>query len=104
MVAPSGEQHEITGAGYRAVVTECGGGLRVLEHEGRPLVAGYDEDAQCSSGRGQLLLPWPNRIRDGRYTFAGTGHQLPLTEVAHGHASHGLTRWESWTPRERQPD
>jgi aldose 1-epimerase len=104
MVSPSGEQHEIAGGGYRAVVTECGAGLRLLEHDGRPLVVGYDEDAQATSGRGQLLLPWPNRIRDGRYTFAGTDLQLPLTEVAKGHASHGLTRWESWPLRDRRPD
>ena len=43
VVAPSGEQYEISGSGYRAVVTECGAGLRLLEHEGRPLVDGYDE-------------------------------------------------------------
>ena len=30
MVAPSGEQFEIRGGGYRAVVTECGASLRVL--------------------------------------------------------------------------
>ena len=66
MVAPSGDQFEISGGGYRAVVTECGGGLRSLEHDGRPLVLGFGEDEQSTSGRGQLLAPWPNRIRDGR--------------------------------------
>ena len=103
-VCPSGEQHEIAAGGYRAVVTECGAGLRVLEHDGRPVVVGYGEDEQCASGRGQLLLPWPNRIRDGRYTFDGRDLQLPLTEVAKGHASHGLTRWESWSVRGRSTD
>ena len=43
VVAPSGEQYEISGSGYRAVVTECGAGLRLLEHEGRPLVDGFAE-------------------------------------------------------------
>jgi aldose 1-epimerase len=100
-VFPSGEQHEISAAGYRAVVTECGAGLRELSYDGHPLVVGFGQDEQCKSGRGQLLLPWPNRIRDGRYAFDGAEHQLPLTEVARGHASHGLTRWESWTLRER---
>ena len=99
-VFPSGDQHEISAAGYRAVVTECGAGLRELSYDGHPLLVGFAEDEQCSWGRGQLLLPWPNRIRDGRYAFDGAEHQLPLTEVARGHASHGLTRWESWTLRE----
>lgn len=97
MVAPSGEQFEIRGGGYRAVVTECGASLRVLEHDGRSLVLGWEEDAQTSSGRGQLLAPWPNRVRDGRYSFEGRDHRLPLSEPKLGNASHGLVRWAAWT-------
>ncbi len=100
MVAPSGEQYEISGGGYRAVVVECGAGLRLLEHDGRPLVLGYDEEEQASSGRGQLLAPWPNRIQDGTYTFEGRELRLPLSEPARGHASHGLVRWVAWTLEE----
>ena len=100
MVAPSGEQHEISAGGYRAVVTECGAALRVLEHDGRPLVAGWPEDEQTSAGRGQLLAPWPNRIRDGRYSFGDRDLQLPLSEPKLHNASHGLVRWASWTVEE----
>ncbi len=96
MVALSGEQLVIGAGGYRAVVTECGAGLRELEHRGRRLLAGYPVDEHASAGRGQLLLPWPNRIADGRYRFRGRDLQLPLTEVARGHASHGLVRWTAW--------
>lgn len=101
MVAPSGEQHEVDGGGYRAVVTECGASLRLLEHDGRPLVLGWPEDEQTSAGRGQLLAPWPNRIRDGRYTFAGRDLQLPISEPKLHNASHGLVRWASWRLHER---
>lgn len=104
MVAPSGEQFVVEGGGYRAVVTECGAGLRTLEYDGRPLVEGYPEDTMTSGGRGQLLLPWPNRIRDGRYRFGDRDHQLPLSEVARGHASHGLVRWAAWRPVEASRD
>jgi len=100
MVAPSGEQYEIAGDRYRAVVTECGGGLRTLEYDGRPLVDGYDEHAWATAGRGQLLVPWPNRIQDGRYGFADEEHQLALSEPARGNASHGLARWAAWTLEE----
>jgi aldose 1-epimerase len=101
MVAPSGEQYEITGGGYRAVVTECGAGLRLLEYDGQQLVAGYGLDVMAPSGSGQLLLPWPNRIEDGRYTFDGTEQQLALSEPSRSNASHGLTRWCSWTLEEQ---
>ncbi|QNN52590.1 aldose 1-epimerase family protein [Nocardioides mesophilus] len=104
MVAPSGDQYEIRGGGYRAVVTECGAGLRLLEHDGVPLMDGFAEDDHATAGRGQLLLPWPNRIRDGRYAFPrpdGRELQLPLSEVSRRNASHGLTRWAAWTPEEQ---
>lgn len=103
MVAPTGDQFEISGAGYRAVVTEGGAALRVLEQHGRPLVAGFDEDEMSSGGRGQLLMPWPNRLRDGRYRWQGRDLQLALTEPSRGHASHGLARWVSWTLEEHAP-
>jgi aldose 1-epimerase len=101
MVAPSGEQYDISGGGYRAVVTECGGGLRILEYDGQPLVAGFEEDGRAEGGRGQLLLPWPNRIKGGAYTFDGRDLQLALSEPAADNAIHGLTRWVSWTLEER---
>ena len=100
MVAPSGDQFEIAAAGYRAVVTECGATLRVLEHAGRPLVHGFGEDEMASAGRGQLLMPWPNRVRDGAYTFDGHDQHLGLTEPKLGHAIHGLVRWAAWSPEE----
>src|SRR4051812_20769843 len=54
-----------------------------------------------SSGRGQALVPWPNGIQDGRYSFDGEEHQLPLDDVEEHDAIHGLVRWGSWTPAER---
>jgi aldose 1-epimerase len=100
MVAPSGEQFELSAAGYRAVVTECGATLRVLEHGGRPLLHGFGEEEMSSAGRGQLLMPWPNRIRDGVYTFAGHERRLGLSEPVQGHAIHGLVRWAAWSREE----
>ncbi len=100
MVLPSGDQYEIAAAGYAAVVTESGAALRRLTHHGRDLVDGFGEHEMSSGGRGQLLMPWPNRIRDGRYTFGGEERQLGLTDPGHGNASHGLARWASWTLEE----
>lgn len=100
MVFPSGEQFEIAAAGYVAVVTESGAALRVLRHGDRDLVHGFGEAEMSGGGRGQLLMPWPNRIRDGRYTFDGRHLQLGLTDPTRGNASHGLARWAAWTLEE----
>jgi aldose 1-epimerase len=100
MLAPSGDQLRIEGGGYRAVVTESGAALRSLTFAGRPLIDGFGDDQMSPGGRGQLLMPWPNRIRDGRYAFGDAELQLPLTEPSRGNASHGLARWVAWTVEE----
>lgn len=100
---PSGDQHEIRHGEQRAVVVEVGGGLRAYTVAGADLLDGYAEQERCSGGRGQVLIPWPNRLRDGRYEFDGQRYQLPLTEPETGTAIHGLVRWSNWTVAERDP-
>ena len=46
--------------------------------------------------QGAPLIPWPNRLADGRYTFDGELLQSPLTEPAKQNAIHGLVRWMNW--------
>ena len=82
-VAPSGEQVEISFEDQRAVVVEVGGGLRSYSAGGRDVLDGYGVGEQSASGRGQVLVPWPNRLQDGSYEFDGRSHQLPLTEPEH---------------------
>jgi aldose 1-epimerase len=95
-VQPSGQQVELASGAQRAVVTEVGAGLRTYTVEGIDVLDGYAEHEMSSGGRGQLLIPWPNRIRDGRYRFGGTDHQTPLSEPESGNAIHGLVRWANW--------
>ena len=103
MISPSGEQITIAAGDQQAVVVEVGGGLRSYSAGGRELVDGYRADEMSSSGRGQVLIPWPNRLQDGSYEFDGRRHQLPLNEPQHRNAIHGLVRWAAWTVAEREP-
>ena len=103
MVAPSGTQFELAAGDQRAVVVEVGGGLRSYSAAGLELLDGYAPDEMCTSGRGQVLIPWPNRIQDGRYEFEGRAHQLALTEPTNGNAIHGLVRWARASVVEREP-
>ncbi|HYW88210.1 MAG TPA: aldose 1-epimerase family protein [Chloroflexota bacterium] len=95
-IAPSGTQWEIQHGQQRAVVVEVGGGLREYTIDGAPVLDGYALDRMADGGRGQPLLPWPNRLADGQYTFNGQAHQLPIEEVDRNNAMHGLTRWLNW--------
>ncbi len=78
------------------MIVEVGGGLREYLVGGLALLDGYADGEMCSSGRGQPLIPWPNRIRDGQYEFAGSRQKLALSEPARGNAIHGLVRWANW--------
>jgi aldose 1-epimerase len=100
---PSGEQYTLRLGDQQAIVTEVGAGLRSYAVAGREYLDTFAADQMCSSGRGQVLLPWPNRIDRGRYTFAGQTYQLPLSEPDPGNAIHGLTRWLNWLPVEQTP-
>jgi aldose 1-epimerase len=100
-VAPSGAQQELVHGERRAVVVEVGAGLRTYEVGGQARLDGYADDELCPSGRGQVLMPWPNRIEDGTYEFGGRLHQLPLSEAGARNAIHGLVRWVAWTVAER---
>ena len=104
MTPPTGRQWTIRRGEHVAVVVEVGGGLREYAVGPVPVLAGYAEDQECTAGRGQLLVPWPNRIRDGRYTFEGRDQQLSLTEPALHNASHGLLRWATWSVRDHADD
>jgi aldose 1-epimerase len=101
---PTGAQHLLTRGEQTAVVTEMGATLRDYRVGDRVLVDGFPEDARPDGGRGQVLAPWPNRVRDGRYTFDGSEQQLAISEVAAGNAIHGLVRWVGWAAAEQGAD
>ena len=94
---PSGRQHRLVYGDQEVVVTEVGATLRSYLVGGQPVLDGFAPTDFCSVGRGQLLIPWPNRMGDGRYSFDGQEHQVALDEPDLGNALHGLTRWASWT-------
>lgn len=98
----SGEQYSISAGPYRATVVEVGAGLRQLTCRGVDVTVPYSEDVLTPKCAGQVLVPWPNRLRGGRYTFLGQKLQLALTEPDEGNAIHGLARWARWVPTVRQ--
>src|SRR6187551_3029296 len=97
MIAPSGEQITISLGDQQAVIVEVGAGIRSYSAGGRELVDGYGIHQMCRSGRGQVLIPWPNRLEDGSYEFDGRRHQAPIDDPAENDAIHGLVRWAAWS-------
>jgi aldose 1-epimerase len=101
---PTGEQYEISSGPFSAVVTEVGATLRAFSVGGAQVLRGFAADALPRGSAGQELLPWPNRVADGRYEFGGATQQLALTEPARHNAIHGLVNWARWHRLEHAPD
>jgi aldose 1-epimerase len=101
---PSGAQFEIEAGEQHATVVEVGGAVRAFEVAGRAVLDAFPLDAMCDGAHGTPLVPWPNRLADGRYTWDGQEHQVALTEPDKRNAIHGFLRWVPWTPRAHDAD
>lgn len=73
--------------------------LRSASVGGVPIVEPNDGRTAPASANGIVLVPWPNRVRDGRWTLDGVAQQLDLTEPARGNAIHGLLRYADYEVR-----
>ena len=94
----------IRSGGHEAVVGRRGAGLCAYTAEGVDVVDPLGEHEVPEAFQGLVLAPWPNRIPDGRWRWAGRELQLPVNEVDTGCALHGLVAWSAWTAREVTAD
>lgn len=101
---PSGQQWRIERGTQRATIVEVGGGVRTYGDAGRSILEPYAEDAICDGAHGAPLIPWPNRLADGRYRFDGADYQVALTEPSRHNAIHGFLRWQPWNLVNHEPD
>lgn len=88
----TGEQHDLRLGDVAATVAELAASLRSVRVGSTEIVQDYGRDALPSGASGVVLVPWPNRVRDGRWTLDGTLQQLDVSEPSKGNASHGLLR------------
>lgn len=90
----------LSAGGYTAVVTARAAALRVLRFDGRDLIVPFPAGGPIPDYRGIIAAPWPNRIADGKYTFDGVTHQLPVNEPERQTSLHGLAFPLDWTLKE----
>ena len=93
MTPISGTPVSLRSGDYTAEVATVGATLRSVAFRGRQLLQSFEADEVRPQYMGATLAPWPNRIVDGVYEFAGTKQVLALTEPERGHALHGLAVW-----------
>jgi aldose 1-epimerase len=88
---------EISGRSL-SIVADYGANINelVLVKDGRKLsvISGYSTAEallEHSGARSDQLIPFPNRVKGGKYSFDGKEYLLPINPK-HGHAIHGLLR------------
>ncbi len=101
MRAPTGDQFVLrksTPLGEAtATIVQVAAGLRELSVDGVALTSGYGEGSVPPFGCGIVLVPWPNRIPDGIWTYEGKQQRLAITEPRRQNAIHGLLRNTAYT-------
>jgi aldose 1-epimerase len=85
----------------RAVLSPWGASLRryfLVEADGREIdiVWGYSGGSQKKGGQGDVLIPFPGRIAEGRYSFDGEVFQLERNDKEGPNAIHGFVRMLPW--------
>lgn len=102
-VAPSGGQYEISFGDQQATIVEVGGGVRRYVAAARAVLDPYEVGQICDGVHGAPLIPWPNRLADGRYRFDDVDYQVALTEPEKANAIHGFLHWRSWVVVAHEP-
>jgi aldose 1-epimerase len=83
--------------GARLAVDLRGGGPRALTVDGWAVLDGYPAGTVPRGRRGGVLLPWPNRLRDGRWRWRDHQLQLEVSAPETPVAIHGLVSWQPWS-------
>ena len=99
----SGREIVVQAGDYEARIVTVGAGLAGLRYRGHELVVPHGV-GECPPGYlGKVLMPWPNRIAGGSYSWEGTAYDLPIDEPTFGTSLHGFVAFQEWEIAEADP-
>ena len=92
----SGREIVLQAGDYEARIVTVGAGLAGLRYRGHDLVVPHGV-GECPPGYlGKVLMPWPNRVAGGSYSWEGTSYDLPVDEPTFGTSLHGFVTFQEW--------
>lgn len=86
----------LTHGDFRLVVSPYGASLRGLSHRDAQIITGYTGASNKVGAQGDVLIPFPGRVREGRYTFEGQTYQMVKNDQEAPNAIHGFLRTVMW--------
>lgn len=75
------------------IVPNYGSCLLSLTFSGKQILDGYDTPEALIANKWSknvMLLPFPNRLRDGKYSHLGKEYSFPINNASTGNAIHGF--------------
>jgi len=78
------------GASLRGLWRESGDGRSEI------IITGYSGQDHKMGGEGDVLIPFPGRVRAGRYSLNGETYQMELSDKEGPNAIHGFVRHSLW--------
>lgn len=101
------DQEIVLSAGdVRLRVSTYGASLRGLWREipGAPaqeILTAYSGFKNKAGGQGDVMIPFPGRVREGRFTFGGQTHEMVKNDKESPAAIHGFLRFIPWDVAEQ---
>lgn len=80
----------------RLHVSPYGASLRGLFVDNTPIVTAYQGAESKVGGQGDVLIPFPGRVREGHYAFEGHAYQMDKNDKEGPNAIHGFLRTVLW--------
>jgi aldose 1-epimerase len=90
------EEITLSSSDLTLYVSPWGASLRGLVANGVTEIITRYHGADKVGGQGDVLIPFPGRIRDGKYTFEGVEYQLTKNDGEGPNAIHGFLRSRPW--------
>lgn len=94
----SGRLYELRSGRHHVVVAGVAATLLSWKVDGTEMLLTHDADAVGEGYQGKTILPWPNRIDHGKYSFGGQELQVAINEPKRDAALHGLMGFVEWEP------
>ncbi len=88
--------HPDLGHGFD-VVPAVANNVTEIRFSGTNILDGYETPEELHAGKWgkcAILFPFPNRLRDGRYTWHGRDYSFPINNASTNNAIHGFVRHE----------
>jgi len=90
--------HPETGDGF-SIVPERGATVLEIHFRGNNVLDGYQSPEELEAGKwakSAILFPFPNRLKDGRYSWLGHDYAFPINHPDSHNAIHGFVRDETF--------